>query len=197
MKNKKVLMIICVGVIGVIVFSSVKFIASTRPSQDTAQTSRLEDSGIDINDLDAYQDDTNDEMMYEGDYEVEEDFDEELYKIDIQGNVSAGVTFLNPIEEDDDYFNFGVGLNTHSVDLDGYDLSQKTILYVGDEIKITEGLQWTMVEGGGHHVSGMIKIPREQAGNKVNYIDKEYIRLEIRDLDGGESRVFEWQQELF
>ncbi|HCX64660.1 MAG TPA: hypothetical protein DHN33_05570 [Eubacteriaceae bacterium] len=115
----------------------------------------------------------------------------------MQSSVTVGVAFKNPEEKDEDYFNFEVALNTHSVDLDGYDLSKMTSLNVGDEIEITKDIQWTMVEGGGHHVSGTIKVPRQYEGEKIDYKDKEYIRLEIMKLDGINSRVFEWKKDLF
>jgi len=197
MKHKKNLAIISIAIIGAMVFTAVGFGAFARLPQNTIDNSQLVDEGKEVSNTNAYQDNTKDEVAYEEDYEVVDDFNEDLYKTDIKSSVSVGVTFINPIEEDDDYFNFGVALNTHSVDLDGYDLSQMTSLYVGDEMKITEDIQWTMVEGGGHHVSGMVKVPREQEGRRLGYKDKKYIRLEIMNLDGIDSRVFEWEQDLF
>ncbi|SCY22117.1 hypothetical protein [Alkaliphilus peptidifermentans] len=196
MKNKKNVAIISIAIIGAMAFTAVGFGTFTRLPQNTADNRQLTDEGEVVN-MNTYQDNTKDEVAYEENYEVVDVFNDKLYKIDMQGDVSVGVAFLNPIEEDNDYFNFGVALNTHSVDLDGYNLSQMTFLYVGDEVKITENIQWTMVEGGGHHVSGMIKVPREQEGTKLDYKDKEYIRLEIMNLDGVNSRVFEWEQDLF
>ncbi|AKL96050.1 hypothetical protein CACET_c26050 [Clostridium aceticum] len=194
MKNKRNIAIISIAIVGVIVVGLGTF---TRLSQNTVDNSQLVDESKEVNNTNAYQDNTKDEVAYEEDYEVVDAFNEDLYKVDMQGSVSVGVTFLNPIEEDDDYFNFDVALNTHSVDLDDYDLSQMTLLYVGDKVKITEDIQWTMVEGGGHHVSGMVKVPREQQGRKLDYKDKEYIRIEITNLDGIASREFEWKQDLF
>lgn len=190
------IMAISVAMIGAMVLAVVGFDLIGLP-QSTVSEEQLENKEIEGNDAVGDQEDTNNEIIYEEEYEAVDDFDEELYKTDMQGSVSVGVTFLNPIEEDNDYFNFGVSLNTHSVELDGYDLSQMTALYLGDGIEITEGIQWTMVEGGGHHISGMLKIERKEGETKLDYTDKESIRLEIKDLDGVASRVFEWEQELF
>ncbi len=119
------------------------------------------------------------------------------YRTDTQGSVSVGVAFLNPVEEDPDYFNFEVALNTHSVDLDEYDLSEMTTLHVEDQLQITEGIQWTDVQGGGHHVSGIIKVPKSWEEGNLNYKDVKEIQLIIENLDGIDSRIFLWEQGEF
>lgn len=189
MKNKKKRAIVVMVVIGVVVVATVAVHAFTGISEKNAGRGQLADKGRAVNNENSYQDSTEDK--------VEDEDNRELYKTDMQSSVTVGVAFKNPEEKDEDYFNFEVALNTHSVDLDGYDLSKMTSLNVGDEIEITKDIQWTMVEGGGHHVSGTIKVPRQYEGEKIDYKDKEYIRLEIMKLDGINSRVFEWKKDLF
>jgi len=189
MKNKKKRAIVVMVVIGVVVVATVAVHAFTGISEKNAGRGQLADKGRAVNNENSYQDSTEDK--------VEDEDNRELYKTDMQSSVTVGVAFKNPEEKDEDYFNFEVALNTPSVALDGYDLSKMTSLNVGDEIEITKDIQWTMVEGGGHHVSGTIKVPRQYEGEKIDYKDKEYIRLEIMKLDGINSRVFEWKKDLF
>jgi len=117
-----------------------------------------------------------------------------LTRTNSQGSVSVGITFLNPLEEDPAYFNFEVALNTHSVDLDGYDLSEMTTLYIDDQLQSTEGIQWTDIQGGGHHVSGILKLPKYGEDGNLSFEDADRIELIIEELDGIDSRSFVWDQ---
>ncbi|AOY77763.1 hypothetical protein [Clostridium formicaceticum] len=140
---------------------------------------------IEIGDIDEYEED---EL---------EDFNEDLFIVNSEGNVAVGITFLNPIEDDENYFRFGVALNTHSVDLDAYDLSQRAVLFLENQLTISENIEWRLVEGEGHHVLGELKIPSEYEDKKISYVDYEYVELEIRDIDGIASRRFKWEKDLF
>ena len=119
---------------------------------------------------------------------------EKLIRVDSNGAVAVGVTFLNPIEDSEDYLSFEVILDTHSVELDQYNLGNMATLFIGDEIKITEGLKWE-TEGSGHHMIGYLKSPRNYEGKIIDYLESDFIELEINDLDGVASRKFRWEKE--
>lgn len=119
---------------------------------------------------------------------------EQLKRQDTQGEVAVTVTFLNPTHQDKDYLNFEIYLNTHSVELDKYNLEELTTLSIGNNIKIREGIEWETI-GGGHHISGTLKVPKEYKGEKINYTEAEFIELEVMDLADASSRRFKWKKE--
>lgn len=122
------------------------------------------------------------------------ELNKQFEKQDTQGEVTIKIAFLNPTHQDEDYFNFEVYLNTHSVELDKYDLGEITTLFIGNNMKIMEGIEWEAL-GGGHHISGMLKVPREYEGEKTNYVEEDFIELEIKDLADIASRKFKWEKE--
>lgn len=135
------------------------------------------------------------ELEQEQNFEIENNqINEQLEKKDTQGEVTVTVKFLNPILQDEDYLNFEVYLNTHSIELDKYNLGEMTTLFIGSDTKITEGIIWETV-GGGHHISGTLKVPKQYNGEKINYVDADFIELEVRDLSGIDSRKFKWKKE--
>jgi hypothetical protein len=91
-------------------------------------------------------------------------------------------TYLNPQGADES--RFSVGLDTHSVNLDAYDL--KTIVVLRDDTgKI---YQPTRVEntGSGHHRETTIAFPKP-GGKKLELV--------VRDLAGVKERTFRWELE--
>jgi hypothetical protein len=98
------------------------------------------------------------------------------------GGVTAKITYLNPKSTDGPRFQ--IVLDTHSVNLDAYDL--KTIAVLRDE----GGRSYTpaAVEntGGGHHREAIVsfsKLPPET----------KRIELLIRDVAGVKERIFQWE----
>jgi len=67
-------------------------------------------------------------------------------------------------------------------------------LYIGDEIKITEEIEWE-TEGSGHHMRGYLKIPRNYEGQIIDYLESDFVGLEIKALDGIASRKFRWEKD--
>ncbi len=79
---------------------------------------------------------------------------------------------------------FTVVLDTHAVDLDGYDLQQLATLRVGD----TELLptSWDAPKGG-HHRQGTLRFPAADTTGPVELI--------IRDVAGVPARSFQWPRQ--
>ena len=100
------------------------------------------------------------------------------------GGVTAKVTYLNPKTGDDPRFQ--VGLDTHSVALDSYDLKSLSVL------RDDTGKSYlpTKVEnkGSGHHRQVILTFPK---------VSPEAKRLDIviKDIAGVKERTFRWNLE--
>ncbi len=71
------------------------------------------------------------------------------------GGVTAKVTFLNPQNADEPRFQ--IVLDTHSVNLDAYEL--KTIVVLRDDIGKSYGPTAVENKGGGHHRETFVAFP--------------------------------------
>ena len=111
----------------------------------------------------------------------------ELGRLDEQGAVVFEVTPLNlgtPAES----LEFGVAMNTHSVDL-SMDLAALSTLSTDTGVSI-QASKWDAVPGG-HHVSGTLLFPSAQDGKSI--LDgASKLTLTIANVDAA-SRVFEWE----
>ena len=83
---------------------------------------------------------------------------------------------------------FNVAMNTHSVDLDQYDLGTLAVLRddTGNEYP---PVSWDSAAGG-HHRSGTLTFP---VPDSVSQGKTKYIEMIIRDVAGIEERVFKWE----
>jgi hypothetical protein len=97
------------------------------------------------------------------------------------GGVTAMVTYLNPGGTEDTRFE--ISLDTHSGDLDSYDLKALSSLR-DDAGKV---YQPTKVEnkGSGHHRQLVLVFPKPAPGNKR-------LELVIKDIAGVKDRSFVW-----
>ena len=105
---------------------------------------------------------------------------ENLTRKNSAGKVTIRVTYENPGKADPA---FSVSMNTHSVDLDSYDLAGLSLLRDGKG-KEYKG-KWTSPEGSSHHRSGVLLFE----GVKL---DAGEIELIIRDVAGVQERKFKW-----
>ena len=97
------------------------------------------------------------------------------------GGVTAKVTYLNPGTTDEPRFQ--VVLDTHSVDLDAYDLKGITVLRDdAGKIYVSTGVE---NKSGGHHREATLGFPKVTS-------DVKRIELVIRDVAGVKERVFRW-----
>ena len=83
---------------------------------------------------------------------------------------------------------FYVSMNTHSVDLDRYDLKEITILR-DDEGKEYGSTFWDSAPGG-HHRSGTLAF---SLPDSVSQEKTKYVEMIIRDVAGIEERVLKWE----
>jgi hypothetical protein len=103
------------------------------------------------------------------------------------GGVTVAVTWQGPSGGPA----FEVAMDTHSVDLDIYDLRQLAVLR-NDQGQEVQPNGWDAPEGG-HHREGTLSFPTETAdGGQVIGPDAHKIELVIRDVADVPERRFEW-----
>ena len=107
----------------------------------------------------------------------------------VQSNTGGRVTIdVEWIKEGDGLLIFDVSMNTHSVDLDGYDLAELAVLRddTGNEYY---PVSWDSAAGG-HHRKGTLTFPLPDS---VSQAKAKYIEMMIRDVAGIEERVLKWK----
>lgn len=113
-----------------------------------------------------------------------------LTKTNEEGAVSVAITFLNPVENNNDYWVFEMAINTHSVNLDQYDFHKLTSLSIDDKTFHDEFV--FEKEGIGHHITYNIKVPKIIDGNKIITKESKNLILYLKDIDGIPLRTYEW-----
>lgn len=104
------------------------------------------------------------------------------------GSVTIDATWQNG--QSADKVVFAIQMNTHSVDLDGYDLGKLVSLRneKGQEVKAE---RWESAPGG-HHRSGVLTFPlKDSSGNPI--LGAKALELVIRDVAGVKERVLRWE----
>jgi hypothetical protein len=87
---------------------------------------------------------------------------------------------------------FEVTIDTHSVDLDGYDFRELAVLRDDRRVKVRPTV-WDAPKGG-HHREGTLSFPpKDENGELVIGPDARRIELVIRDVAGVPERRFEWR----
>lgn len=110
---------------------------------------------------------------------------------DDQTNVGGGVTVKVGRLEAADTVAFKVVLDTHSVNLDAFDLAQLAVLRTSSGEEIAP-LAWD-APAGGHHREGTLSFPATTAdGAQILQSDGRQIVLVIRDIAGVAERAFSW-----
>jgi hypothetical protein len=110
-----------------------------------------------------------------------------------QTNEGGEVTIAATLQRSDTETVFNVAMNTHAVDLDGYDLKQLAVLRIdgGREVQPTS---WDAPKGG-HHRSGTLTFPATDAdGKPLMASGTRTIELIIRNVAGVPERVLAWRQ---
>ena len=106
------------------------------------------------------------------------------------GSVTIEVTWENP--GDGGRPTFSVAMDTHSVNLDRYDLGKLAILRTDQGQEVKTG-RWDAPEGG-HHRSGVLAFPAQDgSGTPILATGVETIELLIRDVAGIKERVLRWE----
>lgn len=101
-------------------------------------------------------------------------------------NSGGGVTVkITPLEsKTNDTLHFRVVLDTHSVNLDTYDL--KTIAVLRDDSSKNYSPVGVENKGGGHHREAVLTFPKPPS-------EAKRIELLIKDLAGVKERTFQWE----
>ncbi len=107
----------------------------------------------------------------------------------VQSNTGGNVTIdVEWIKVEDGLLIFDVSMNTHSVDLDQYDLGELSVLRddAGNEY---HPASWDSASGG-HHRQGTLtfSIPDSLSQGKTTYLE-----MVIRDIADIEERVLKWE----
>lgn len=110
----------------------------------------------------------------------------DLARSDEQGAVTVNVTPLN-LDNPSDQLEFGIALETHSVDL-SMDLATLATLTTDTGVTV-QPTTWDAPRGG-HHVEGKLIFPATKDGKTI-LDDASKLTLTIIDVDAP-SRVFEW-----
>jgi len=97
------------------------------------------------------------------------------------GGVTVTATYLNPRSNEE--AKFDIAMNTHSVDLDGYDL--KTLSLLRDDAGKEHKPLRVENEGGGHHRRVTLVFPKPSSKAKR-------LELVIKDVAGVKARSFSW-----
>ena len=98
------------------------------------------------------------------------------------GGVTVKVTYLAQTDHES---RFSVALDTHSANLDVYDL--KALIILRDDTGIL--LQPTAIEnkGSGHHREAILTFPRPST-------KRTWLELVIKDIAGVKERLFRWER---
>ena len=100
------------------------------------------------------------------------------------GGVTVKVTYLNP--KGSDGARFQIALDTHSINLDSYDL--KTISVLRDDAGNTFSPTSVENKGSGHHRETTVSFAKVASGTKR-------VELVIKDVAGVKERIFRWDLE--
>jgi hypothetical protein len=103
------------------------------------------------------------------------------------GNVTITVDWNGP----DDGFVFNIAMDTHSVDLDGYDLSELAVLILDGELEVRPR-GWD-APSGGHHRKGTLRFPDVSVdGTPIEVSRVRSVQLIVKDVAGVPERSFTW-----
>ena len=99
------------------------------------------------------------------------------------GGVTVKVTYLEQTHHES---RFSVILDTHSVNLDVYDL--KSLSLLRDDTGLAMQPTGAESKGSGHHREIILTFPRPS-------LDRKWLELVIKDIAGVKERIFRWNRE--
>ncbi|MBI4319638.1 MAG: hypothetical protein HY675_14210 [Chloroflexi bacterium] len=109
------------------------------------------------------------------------------------GNVTVEVTW-EANQASKDSLRFAVVMDTHSVDLDKYDMAKLATLRTDKGRQFTP-TTWVGPPGGGHHRTGTLVFPAAEGGKSVIESDTKYVEVAISDIANVKERVLRWNLE--
>ena len=108
-----------------------------------------------------------------------------LRRINKEGPVTITATYQNPLQEGLSEITFNLQLDTHSVNLDQYQLNKLSFIKVNNG-ELQPALSW-QPKGASHHYKGTL----EFAGPAPDGMKS--LQLIVRGVGGVEERIFDWQ----
>jgi Spy/CpxP family protein refolding chaperone len=120
-----------------------------------------------------------------------------LTQEDKQGAVTVTATLLTPDKpRTDGKLAVQVKLDTHTVDLDQYQLEKLAVLRDAQGLEV-QALGLESPNGSGHHREGVLTFPGTDAsGKRLLSPDAKTLTLILRGIGGVEERAFQWQLPL-
>jgi hypothetical protein len=112
-------------------------------------------------------------------------FSSSLERDNKEGAVSVIAEYLPTKNSKEEGISFRLILNTHSVDLEQYDIQNLSSLII-DKGTPTAATKWEP-SGAGHHFKGILHFSETLPSGK------HQLQLVVRNLDNVKERVFEWQ----
>lgn len=112
-------------------------------------------------------------------------------------SITVAVTFMNPLlkaEETAGKLVFKVALDTHTVDLSGFDMLKLAVLRTSEGVVVSQGFSWEPINESGHHRLGLLKLDGTVEGKPLITQETRYIELELKEL-GALPRFFRWEGE--
>lgn len=107
----------------------------------------------------------------------------------VQSHTGGSVTIdVEWVKLENNSLTFSVAMNTHSVDLDSYDLGKLAVLR-DDTNNEYYPVSWDSAPGG-HHRQGTLVFSLPES---VSQGTAEYVEVVIRDVAGIEERVLKWE----
>lgn len=117
--------------------------------------------------------------------------DQNIYtKTDSQGEVTVLAEWLNPKELDADSLQFDLVMDTHSVNLEEYEILKNTEVLI-DNLVINSGFRIEK-QGAGHHVSQILIVPIDTLKSGTNLSQAKSIKLVLKNLGNIPQRTFVW-----
>lgn len=171
----------------------------------------INDSNAQLNNSDSYVldeiiiDEENEETMEEDEIKSSDIIDtiktddsvideEKLTKYDSQNGIEMSV-MLQKINDDNDEIVFRVLINNHGIDLEKIPYEKIARLITNEGKIIDKGFVWES-NGSGHHISGNLKLPKNDDVNGSINKDLDYLELEFTDLGNADKLSFKWDKEI-
>jgi len=110
------------------------------------------------------------------------------------GPVTISIQYLESKDTGNrDSLAFQVGISTHTVNLDKYEIDKLAVLKDGQGNVYTPS-KWTEDQGsGGHHRSGILYFDRaDKAGNAIIDSNDNFFEVEINEIGDVPVRSFKW-----
>ncbi len=158
----------------------------------------LDQEGIIGQEKPAVEADTQDEVeiIDEIGNNVEQPLNEEMVvRFDSKNSVDMGVVYSNLLGDNEEYIVFEIALNNHLINLENFKYDELASLSFGNGTTINDGFIWESTSQG-HHVSGLLKLPKDYLDTNTTISDLGSAQLEFEGIGGPENMMFKWEKDV-